>query len=80
MINQFGQALGKRRRRVGMGSGSRVVLLGQGTAERRLDAVSDTGNDKAKPKAKGKGKPALSVVPGSVVVHWPRVKAKMRTD
>jgi len=51
-----------------MGSGSRVVLLGQGTAERRLDAVSDTGNDKAKPKTKGKGKPALSVVPGSVVV------------
>ena len=51
-----------------MVSGSRVVLLGQGTAERRLDAVSDTGNDKIKPKAKGKGKPALSVVPGSVVV------------
>jgi len=51
-----------------MGSGSRAVLLGQGTAERRLDAVSDTGNDKAKPKGRGKVKPALSVVPGSVVV------------
>ncbi len=51
-----------------MGSGSRAVLLGQGTAVRRLDAVSDIGNDKAKPKGRGKVKPALSVVPGSVVV------------
>jgi len=59
-----------RRRRVGMGSGSRAVLLGQGTAERRLDAVTDDklGDDKAKPKGRGKVKPALSVVPGSVVV------------
>lgn len=67
MINQGDQAPGKRRRRVGMGSGSRAVLLGQGTAERRLDAVSDKGDDKAKPKGRGK-RPALSVVPGSVVV------------
>lgn len=59
-----------------MGSGSRVVLLGQGTAVRRLNAVSDTGNDKIKPKAKGKVKPALSVVPGSVVVPLAKGQGK----
>jgi hypothetical protein len=67
MINLGDQAPGKAA--AGQhGAGSRAVLLGQGTAERRLDAVSDTGNDKAKPKGRGKVKPALSVVPGSVVV------------
>lgn len=53
-----------------MGSGSRAVLLGQGTAVRRLGAVSDDtlgDDDKAKPKAKRKGKPALSLVPAVVV-------------
>jgi hypothetical protein len=59
-----------------MGSGSRAVLLGQGTAVRRLDAVSDIGNDKAKPKGRGKVKPALSVVPGSVVVPLAKGQGK----
>ena len=38
--------------------------------------MSDIGNDKAKPKAKGKGKPALSVVPGSVVVPLAKGQGK----
>ena len=54
----------------------RGSFLVAGNAERRQVAVSDKGNDKAKPKAKGKGKPALSVVPGSVVVPLAKGQGK----
>jgi hypothetical protein len=38
--------------------------------------VSDIGSDKAKPKGRGKVKPALSVVPGSVVVPLAKGQGK----
>jgi len=75
MINLGGQAPGK-------GGGGLAwgwfagCSFGAGTAERRLDAVSDIGSDKAKPKGRGKVKPALSVVPGSVVVPLAKGQGK----
>ena len=53
----------------------RGSFLVAGNAERRQVAVSDKGDDKAKPKGRGK-RPALSVVPGSVVVPLAKGQGK----